>query len=380
MASTRRTEVGAGRVGVLGGLSLLALISSCAARGPTVVVSVVTDLAAGKDFVGVRVELGQGLDVLEERERVAALGSWVTPHQVAVFDDVPEGTLRVRASLLAVGGETLIAREMIDTHTGDRAINVILESSCFGVTCARDGDAPATECRGGRCVEPCADCPPQCVAATDCPPSDACGAPECVLGTCIYPEGADRCPPGQLCHPTRGCVPTTVVVGCVVDEDCPAPVLGSWSSCDAAATCATTGDRARDRTTFTCVGGRCAPTTAIEHEACARDTDGTPCGTDGCSDWTECGFAECVSTGARYRTCSSPSCAGGVCDGHDREQMEPCTRGPQDGLPCMVNTGYGYCGGTCAGTTCSDLCADCPGGGFCAESGCYLSGGGGRCP
>ncbi|MBX7195288.1 MAG: hypothetical protein K1X94_24750 [Sandaracinaceae bacterium] len=356
------------RLPVLVGIALALTAPACAARGPTVVVSVVTDLAPGKDFVGVRVTLGQAEEVLEDRERVATLGSsWIAPHQIAVFEDAPEGTLNVRASLIGLHGEVLIARETIDTHAGDRAINVILESSCFGVACPGDGEpATATECRGGRCVEPCADCPPQCVEAADCPPSAACGAPDCVLGSCIYPDGADRCPTGQLCHPSRGCVSTTVVVGCVVDDDCPDPVQSPWSSCTYADTCSESGERRREITSFQCLDNECSPTVTPETttEGCARSTAGVACG-GFCNEWSGCQFPDCLTAGENVQRCFTNHCSGGVCTEEVVYNRTPCTRGDQNGLPCGSP-----CEGLCDGTSCGHICEACGAGAVCGDFGC----------
>jgi hypothetical protein len=357
-------------------VALLALsLASCAPDTGALVVLVVTDLEAGEDFVGVELEVLARERGLAHEDFVATGGSWLTPVPVAEVHGLPLETLLVRVTLLAARRQRVASREVVVMHTGDRALTVVIGSSCASVACPAAGDAPdATSCVAGECRQPdCVDCADQCESDGDCPPSELCGAPQCRVGLCLYPDGAERCATGEACHPTRGCVPTTIVVGCLTDADCPAPVLGSWSVCEYADTCALTGARRRDVTTFRCSAERCEPRTSSEPDACARTTDGSSCGESSCDSWTECGFEPCATEGARFQTCHWATCVGGVCRSDSRESREPCSRGSQEGLSCMINAGYGYCHGVCSGSTCGQLCVDC--GGFCVEAGCY----GGTC-
>ncbi len=353
--------------------ALAIVASGCAARGPTVVVSVVTDLAPGVDFVGARVVLRSGAERIAERERIATEGSWANAHDVAIVDDVPFGPLDVDVTFIDPRGATLLSRHVRETLTEDRVIVVGLEAGCVGIACP-EGE----ECRGGACRPTCVDCPPLCASDADCPASASCGEGTCSGGTCVYREGRERCTANEICHPTRGCVPTVVMtVQCRLDDDCPTPVVGSWTTCTwiGDPVCAIQGERTREVTSFTCAEERCVPSTVVEREDCARETDGLSCGDASCTDWSACRFPACQATGARWRDCSNPACRGGACDPGTVTSVVDCTRPAPEGEPCLAETGYGACAGTCEGTTCASLCASCGPGAYCSLLGCRRAGG-----
>lgn len=345
------------------------LLAGCAPEGGVLVVSVVTDLEPGDDFVGVELRVRRGEDELAHVETVAMEGPWVEPARVAEVRDLPTDTLAVYVTLLGPRRVPVASRELVVQHSGDRAITVVLTSSCVGVVCPGPGGPERTTCVGGECVEPtCTDCVRQCVAAADCPASDLCGDARCVEGLCIYPDGASACPVGEACHPRLGCVPTRMAVGCRTVADCPEPVLGSWTVCTFDDVCDESGDRMRDRTTFSCSEGRCEPATETTHEACPRETDGQSCGSGGCAPWRDCEFPACATSGTRYDQCTSDTCQAGRCESSIEAVGYPCTRPPMDGASCEVSVSTGRCQGVCSGESCGQLCESC--GGSCTVVGC----------
>ena len=154
---------------------LALLVASCAPATGALVVSVVTDLEAGEDFVGVELEILREERRIAHEDFVATGGSWVTPTPVAEVHGLPFDTLRVRVTLLAARRHAVITREVVLRHVGDRALTVVLGSSCVGVECpGPDTSADATSCVAGECRAPdCMDCPDQCVEDDDCPSSAA---------------------------------------------------------------------------------------------------------------------------------------------------------------------------------------------------------------
>lgn len=359
----------------LEGVALLfaPLAAGCAQAGGALVLSVVTDLESTQDFVGVTVDVRQGGDLVVHEEVIAEGGPWTTPVRVADLAEVPLGTLDVHVALVGPARRPVLEGSLVVQHEGDEARTLVLGSLCLRVACPEDGDpAEATACRGGECVVPCEDCPPQCVADSDCADSSLCGEAQCALGLCIYPEGGSHCPPGEACHPIRGCVPTMVVVGCVTDADCPAPVLGAWSACNHVDPCDEAAERSREVTSFRCLERRCEPSSTLETDAatCARETDGMTCREGGCGAPLGCHYVGCNATGENVTECTDYRCQDGACTGFGRTIAEPCNRGSQEGLPCM-DLG---CRGVCRGVFCGELCADCAGschpGGWCTGGTC----------
>lgn len=349
------------------------LVSGCAPRGVTLLVSAVTDLRAADDFVGVAIEVRQGDSRVVRQEVVASRGDWVTPRVVAELDGLPDGPLTVTGVLLGAGRDTVLETTTVDSRSGHRAVTLLFEAGCYGVLCPGEGQPVEwTACRGGECMEPCEDCPAQCVGAEDCPASPVCGPAACALGVCIYPMGAERCASGELCHPVRGCVSSQTVIGCVVDGDCPSPVPGAFGPCEGTTVCAATGERERDVTEFRCVDQICTPETRLTVEACVRDVEGRACAEERCDEWTECVFTDCFVNGRRTQACYASVCRAGECIEELHESELGCTRPSTDGMECSPHSG---CRGVCRDEGCSEVCSYC--GGYCSlGQGCR----GGTCP
>ncbi len=369
VASRRERAISPSRAMAILGIGCV-LWSACAPVGGALVVSVVTDLEPGDDFVGVEVRVLRGDHELAHVETVAMEGPWVEPARVAEVHGLPLDTLTVRVVLLGPRRVPAGSREVVVQHTADRAMTVVFTSSCVGVVCPGVGDpATAVSCLGGQCVEPaCADCVRQCVSGADCPASETCGAARCVEGLCIYPDGASECSTGEACHPSRGCVPTMMTAGCRTQADCPEPIMGTWTTCSFDDACDESGERMRDLVTFACMAGRCEPSTEILREACPRETDGMGCGDGGCMPWRDCEYEPCATDGMRYDQCSSSQCVEGRCDTTIDAVGYPCSRLPMDGATCDVSVTGGSCQGVCAGGSCGALCQSC--GGACTLGGC----------
>lgn len=96
---------------------------------------------------------------------------------------------------------------------------------------------------------------------------------------------------------------------------CGQTTYGAWSTCTAAMACVTSGTQTRTRTDQACNGtGACAPAAATESQACTRMTDGTSCGTTTYSAWTTCAYADgCASSGSRTRMRTDAVCGNGTC-------------------------------------------------------------------
>ncbi|HTQ44676.1 MAG TPA: hypothetical protein VMI75_18070 [Polyangiaceae bacterium] len=138
---------------------------------------------------------------------------------------------------------------------------------------------------------------------------------------------------------------------------CGPVVYGTWSTCSYVSTCANSGSRTRSAATPICSSGACTPmtSTVMDTSGCARNTDGTTCGTgQACNGGTckcapQCSGKNCGpdSCGGTCGSCSgaNATCNNGVC------QCTPnagCVAGGDVGNVCAADNG---CGGPCSCNT-----------------------------
>ena len=136
-------------------------------------------------------------------------------HRVASIDGVAAGAHTVRARLLAGDGRRLAERRVAIEVRGPTTVTMVFTRDCATVTCPGSGDASATECVGGECVDP--ECSPenpdacgesQCAADSDCPdPTAACARSVCLAGTCFTGSDFSICATSEYCNPESGCSP-----------------------------------------------------------------------------------------------------------------------------------------------------------------------------
>jgi len=378
------------------------------------VVDFATDLESGTRFVGIETELTREGEPVGEHLAIARIGdSFLEPIRLTTFDGLEPGLYRLHVALTDLEGDVVVERPLLVVVDGAAAVTAVLSVLCEDATCPPGGSPDLTSCVGGRCVDPrCSDeaqefCPDGCEADADCPGGGVCVAGVCLGGAlepadcddddpctddalgddgCVHTPNTAGCDDGVFCngpdtcldgecavHGTPPCAvercdeaTRTCDTGCVVDADCPDPVLGTWSTCEYSSVCDRDGTRMRTVTRFTCDAGRCVADPSDESEACARDTDGDACGTAGCDDWDDCRFMPCETGGERYRRCRLPRCFDGDCDPNERLETESCSRPSVEGTSCRPRGSF--CDGVCRSEECTELCEHC--GGYCSITGC----------
>ncbi len=238
---------------------------------------------------------------------------------------------------------------------------------CSGTYCSAKKDlglpcSGTVECKGGTCVSGvCCDtgCAGECRACV----VDA-GAPE--DGTCTLLSQAKVCRPASgLCDVEERCGGGAACPSdgfAVEGASCGTSTFGSWSSCEYdGGVCSPTGSRARDRHDPVCHGGLCQPdaSTDTDSTACARNTEGAPCGAPTLGTWSACNYGDvCAQSGTRTRNNLVPVCQTSVCEQAATVETDSagCAR-PTDGMNCAptTNGGWSTCAtpaldGTCLGT------------------------------
>ena len=168
------------------------------------------------------------------------------------------------------------------------------------------------------------------------------GSDACAAGSC----SAHSAPPcGMFCNETtRSCDE------CVMDSDCGAPTLGAWSACGGyTSTCDESGTRSRSVMTPRCTSGMCTVASTTEDMACARDTDGTSCGSTTYGAWGSCGSfsGTCDESGSQSRSVMRRSCAASSCATQTSSESRACTRASRDGVSCGGGTQMRCCSQTC---------------------------------
>jgi len=189
-------------------VSLLAL--ACSPEGLELAVDLRTDVVPGVEFTGVRTTIDE-----ETIDHVVVAGEdYVTGERIAEVTDLTAGNHRVTVSLLAADGRVLVDR-VVDLDLRESfGLTVVVTRSCLTIVCPPSGgDAAATTCFGGRCVDPrCgaddAACPPpECTSAADCTADVACARAACDEGACLSVADDSACAAGEYCDPVRDCQP-----------------------------------------------------------------------------------------------------------------------------------------------------------------------------
>lgn len=202
------------------------MLVACGDDAKKLHVSLVTDLSPGAEFASVDVLLTKG----ENEDARRAVGratqdvtnavSFARGRSVADFEELATGHYTARLSLVDRRGERVATTVQTFNLQGDRAITVTIERACVNVICPIAGNASATACRAGRCVEPeCADddttnderCPVDliCDGANDCPDVAMCADRACIGGYCIPAARAEACEDETYCDARTGCEPVT---------------------------------------------------------------------------------------------------------------------------------------------------------------------------
>lgn len=176
---------------------------------------------------------------------------------------------------------------------------------CVPADCDDGNECTTDRCTGAGCENTNND-----IACDDdvfCNGPDSCGEGSCSV------HGGSPC--GALvCNEATGACDGD----CVLDSDCPDPVIGAWGDCGGfASVCGEDGMRSRDTATFTCVANACVGSRDSETEACTRSTDGSVCDDgDVCSR-----FDRCIDGVCRAELGCPPPCTcdttTGVCRGED---------------------------------------------------------------
>ena len=182
---------------------------------PGLLVDMRTDYVGGVEFEAIEVSLDDGPfePVILEHAR----NDYVDGVRVMRYPQVDTGVRRVQVRL-TLGSLVVAERAAVVDVVETSAVTVVLTRSCRGVTCPA-GDADATACLGGECVDPACNpetpgsCPAaQCANDGDCPSLGDCSAGRCVEGACLVGDDGS-CGPDSFCHPTLGCR-TTGSSGC----------------------------------------------------------------------------------------------------------------------------------------------------------------------
>ncbi|HEY8429527.1 MAG TPA: hypothetical protein VIL20_14175 [Sandaracinaceae bacterium] len=366
-------------------------LAACDGGGVVLVVDLKTDYVAGRQFFGVRTEVGDPelASIVESEDTFAsAAGDYLHGERVAELKGLSPGTVAVRVTLMDALGQPLATRTTITTLSAHHALTVLITSSCEGVTCPGPSDDPSfTACLGGACVDP--RCSPempefcgalQCQSDAQCPSPVPCGDGLCSEGVCFVRVDDARCGANEQCDLRDGCVlrpdadagpgcpPVETACADGIDDDCDGAIDCADPDCDGAScddgSACTEGD--------TCSEGECTGA-AVECD------DGNPCTDDTCDPSTGCAHANNTVTCDDGNACTvNDTCNEGVCTGAalDCDDANPCTDDacdPATGCTYTNNTndcdnGF-WCDGPdrCSGGTCLAVGpSPCPA--FCNES------------
>lgn len=199
-------------------ICLFALAACAGSDGNEVSVDVRTDWIPAVEFDTVLVRANAGTP---ESTTVNFSQDFVRGVRVAELSNLSNGRQEINVQLVE-RGEVVAERSVPVTLSGDLAITVILTRDCNGVSCPGAGDASATACLGGRCIDPTCtpetpeNCPvDECTTSDDCPTArQDCQAAQCIFGTCLYGDDGS-CGGGRYCDEELGCTdrPTDMDLG-----------------------------------------------------------------------------------------------------------------------------------------------------------------------
>lgn len=201
-----------------------------------------------------------------------------------------------------------------------------------GVSCSAAGQCKSGFCADGVCCNSaCGGACDSCSAANGATTDGVCsllGASRICRNATSTCDREERCTGASADCPTNGFVDAGV--------GCGSTTYTAWSSCDAGASCATSGVQTRTRTEQACNGGNatCTPNTATESQACNRPSEGAVCGTTTFGNWSSCDYgSDCDESASRSRTRTEPRCASGVCQANQANENEACNRS-QENVSC----------------------------------------------
>jgi len=217
---------------------VLALVSSslsaaCDDDAATLFVDLKTDFVPGVEFQRVRTTLLEGIGPGPMGSRFEEAASTATDYlegsRIAEIEGLEPGNARVLVEVLEDDGTVVADRRIVVRFSGNRAVTVVVTRTCRARVCPDPGgDSQATECLGGRCVEPgCVEesadmCgPPDCASPADCPGGAACARVRCVAGACLLGADDSACGSGQRCDPELGCNDLTGDTGPMPDTSTP---------------------------------------------------------------------------------------------------------------------------------------------------------------
>ncbi|MEZ4337536.1 MAG: hypothetical protein R3B82_13030 [Sandaracinaceae bacterium] len=288
---------------------LAALLLTGCATETLLVVDVRTDFVPGVEFTLVQTEVAGGPTV---RTPADANADYVASQRAAEVTGLAEGMQRVTVSLFD-DGRLVTTRDVLVEVRGSVAVTVLLSRDCGGVVCSE----PDSTCVGGVCADPrCSEeasefCPDaECAVDGDCTSGDACFAPACYGGFCVFGQG-NRCGPEEYCYPGMGCIS----LGPVACDDTTPCVCDPAVSCDfecPGGGC-TFDCRSSSACFVDCAGGDCAVTCAPS-AFCDVGCSGDGCTVD-CQLGSSCGL-ECASGACDPSTCSlgcNLACVGDMC-------------------------------------------------------------------
>lgn len=339
--------------------TLIASASCADGGGGGLAVDLKTDLVAGRQFVGIRTEIGPAAFATGEAsatkrvDRLAAAGEdYLSGRRVAELEGLT-GAIAVRVTLVDNFGEDIVSRTTLLTIKGNFALTVLITGSCRDVQCpGPDDDTGLTACVGGRCVDP--RCSPEtpeycgapgCASASECSPTSDCTTPVCIDRECFVRIDDSLCAATEVCDPIAGCVlrpDADAGPGCPPSESYCTDSLDD--DCDGLTDCADpdcTGMTCDDSSVCT-TGDACAPDGTCTGTMMACD-DGNPCTDDFCDPVNGCATTPNTATCDDGFWCNGPdTCMDGACTIHGAPPCPSfCNETTRACEECSVDTDCG---------------------------------------